>query len=296
MSRQVPMRVFVVGGTRFIGLHAVQLLVEAGHHVTVYHRGEHEAHLPSSVEHSHSAEAGMPVLEFPPDLDADVVLHMTPMGEADAQAAVRACRGKVGRIVAISSGDVYRAYGKFLGIEPGPVDAETLVESSPLRSVLYPYRSKASSPEDSQFNYEKTLAEGVLLAAATLPATVLRLPKVYGPRSNQDLASVYGARAHPEWRWTHGYVENVAWAIALAVMNEVSAGKIYNVGEEYTPTVAERLHTLPERDLPLFPEGNKNFSQNIVYDTTLIRTDLGFKEIVGYEEGLQRTFTRDDNH
>jgi len=53
------MRVFVVGGTRLIGPHAVQLLVEAGHHVNRVPSRRTR----SSLEHIHSAEAGMPVLQ-----------------------------------------------------------------------------------------------------------------------------------------------------------------------------------------------------------------------------------------
>src|SRR5215831_6345195 len=41
------------------------------------------------------------------------------------------------------------------------------------------------------------------------------------------------------WRWTRGYVENVAAAIGLAVMDERAAGHIYNVGELESPTWAE---------------------------------------------------------
>ncbi len=33
------------------------------------------------------------------------------------------------------------------------------------------------------------------------------------------------------WRWTHGYVEDVAAAVALAVMDERAAGRTYNLGE-----------------------------------------------------------------
>ena len=45
--------------------------------------------------------------------------------------------------------------------------------------------------------------------------------------------------AEADWRWTHGYVENVANAIALAVSDERAAGRIYNVGEPFTFTMAE---------------------------------------------------------
>lgn len=48
------MNILVIGGTRFIGAHAVAMLAEAGHTVTVFHRGKHNADLvPDSVEHIH---------------------------------------------------------------------------------------------------------------------------------------------------------------------------------------------------------------------------------------------------
>jgi uncharacterized protein YbjT (DUF2867 family) len=43
------------------------------------------------------------------------------------------------------------------------------------------------------------------------------------------------------WRWTHGFAEDVAGAVALAATNPSSAGRICNVGESHTPTMAERL-------------------------------------------------------
>jgi nucleoside-diphosphate-sugar epimerase len=47
--------------------------------------------------------------------------------------------------------------------------------------------------------------------------------------------------AQMDWRWTHGYVENVANAIALTVMDERSAGEVYNLGESDTPTIGQRV-------------------------------------------------------
>src|SRR5437016_8283308 len=55
---------------------------------------------------------------------------MIAMGERDAQAAMEAFEGRAHRLVVLSSGDVYRAYGRFIGLEPGPVEKGLLTESS----------------------------------------------------------------------------------------------------------------------------------------------------------------------
>ncbi len=286
------MNVVVIGGTRFIGPHVVRQLVDREQTVTVYHRGLHETELPPSVRHVRRAEAAMPVRSFPDELlmpRPDVVIHMMAMGEADADAAVKFFRQQTPRMVWISSGDVYRAYGRFTGSEPGPIEAGLLNEESPLRTVLYPYRDPAKPADDIANAYEKILVERVALSDRELPGTVLRLPKVYGLGDNADLATVYGFRNHPQWRWTHGYVENVAAAIVLAASHPAAVGRIYNLGEECTPTMAERLARLPESSVPINTDPKFNFDQDVAFDTMRIRRELGYKEIVDEEEAMRAT-------
>jgi nucleoside-diphosphate-sugar epimerase len=214
---------------------------------------------------------------------------MIPMGEEDSRAALNAFRGRTERIVWLSSGDVYLAYGRFTGLEPGPIDNSPLTEESPLRNVLYPYRSQAKSAEELRHYYEKIFVERIALSNSQMPGTVLRLPKVYGPEGNADLATIYGFRHQPQWRWTHGYVENVAAAIVLAALHGAAAGRIYNVGEPSTPTMEERLESMPPSSLPIDTGMAANFDQNIVYDTSRIRAELGYREPVPEAEGLRRT-------
>jgi len=286
------MNIVVIGGTRFIGAHVVRQLADQGHAVTAYHRGQHEAELTPSVRHVRRAEAVMPVQSFPDELltpRPEVVIHMTAVGEVDAVAAVGFFRGHASRMVWISSGDVYLAYGRFTGTEPGPVEAGLLSEGSPLRTVLYPYRDAGKFPDDIANIYEKILVERIALSDPELPWTVLRLPKVYGPGDNADLATVYAFRNHPQWRWTHGYVENVAAAIVLAALHPAAVGRIYNVGEEHTPTTAERLATLPESSVPIHTAEKFSFEQDIAYDTTRVRAELGYKEVVDEVEAMRKT-------
>ena len=286
---QTQKRILIIGGTKFIGPHVVRELTELCHSVTVYHRGQSEAALPPSVRHVRRPEAAMPVRQFPNEVltpSPDVVIHMIAMGEGDSRAGLAAFRGRVERMVWLSSGDVYLAYGRFTGLEPGPLDNRPLTEASPLRRVLYPYRAKSKSPDDLSHYYEKILVERIALSDSQTPGTILRLPKVYGPGGNADLATIYGFRNHSQWRWTHGYVENVAAAIVLAALHPAAVGQIYNVGEAYTPTIAERLANLPPSSMPV-SEIPANFDQHIVYDTSAIRNQLGYCERVPEPEALR---------
>jgi nucleoside-diphosphate-sugar epimerase len=275
------MRCLIIGGTRVIGPYVVKKLQLSGWNVAVLHRGIHEAALPANVQRFTDEFAGIPVLRVPSAairFAPDVVLHMIAMGEQDAGAAMAIFAGHAGRIVVLSSGDVYRAYGRFVGTEPGPIEPTPLNEDAPLREQLFPYRESAPTKQDLKYWYDKILVERAVRGRIDLPATVLRLPKVYGPGENADLATIYGFRHQPQWRWTHGYVENVAKAIALAVCDPRAANNVFNVGESRTPTMAERLSRLPDRDVALAAEDAKNFAQDIAYDTSKIRRELGFSE------------------
>ena len=310
------MRVLIIGGTAFIGPHVVRGLVSGAHEVTVFHRGEHEPELPGRVRHVHSASAAFPVLDFPAELVSwkpDVVLHMVAMGERDAEAVVRSFKGVARRLVVPSSGDVYGVYGVLIGSESPAAQSRLLCEDSPLRNNFYPYRKTAKGPDDWVYHYDKILVERVVMNDRELAGTILRLPAVYGPGDARHSFSAHLQRMHDGrpailldenqacWRWSHGYVENVAVAITLAITDDRASGRIYNVGEASVPTTAERLRllaklagwtgeivALPRSALPGHLRDTYNYSQDLAYDTSRIRRELGFKETVSVDEGLRR--------
>ncbi len=213
-------------------------LAGAGHEVAVFHRGRTGTELPEGVgrflgDRQALEDHADELRSFGPE----VVLDMIPMNEKDAQGVVDVFRGVARRIVAISSEDVYRAYDVVRGLAPGPPDPIPLSEDAPLRERLYPYEREGIE------DYEKILVERVVMGDPDLPGTVLRLPAVYGPGDYQHRLFDYVKRMDDgrpaillgegmaNWRWTHGYVEDVASAIALAVTDERDAGRVYNVGE-----------------------------------------------------------------
>jgi len=313
--REHDMRVLVLGGTGLTGLLAVRRLHGLGHVVAVFHRGEHEAELPGGVSHFHGSLA-----DPPPELRrwaADVVVDMWAMNQAHAAAFLEWFQSRAGRAVVISSCDVYAAYGRLQRLEGGPPDAIPLTEDSPLRQSRYPYRARAVAPLDGKDAYDKILVEETLRAQRDLPVTILRYPAVYGPNDmhrfgpwvrQMTMQPATGAteirieEGFAAWRWTHGFAENVAEAVVLAVTSQRAAGRTYNVGEAATPTWAERVESLgrvigwqgrvvpvPPEELPEDQRMAHDFAHHLVVDSGRIRSELGYREVVAYEEGLRRT-------
>jgi nucleoside-diphosphate-sugar epimerase len=305
------MRILVVGGTRFIGLWVVRRLAEAGHEVSVFHRGQSRAVLPEGVAEVLGERRDRVALEAAVrQARPEVVLDMIAMTEEQARTAIQAFEGQASRVVAVSSQDVYRAYGRLIGKEPGPPEPGPLSEDAPLREALYPHRGTGEASE----HYEKILVERAYLGVPALPATVLRLPMVYGPSDRQHRLHGYLKRMDdgrpalliPErlarWRWTRGYVEDVAAAIELAVTDGRAAGRVYNVGEPSALTMEEwawaiaraagwrgqvlrvQEELVPEHlKMPIVPE------HDVVTDSGRIRRELGFREAVPFEEALRWT-------
>ena len=179
------MRVLVIGGTRFIGRHAVSKLAAEGCDVAVFHRGETEPPDLPPVGHIHGDRSD--IASSLAELEAfgpDVVLDMVPMTARDADAVAETLGDLAGRVVAISSQDVYRAYDVVRRKDPGPPQPIPLTEDSELRSLRYPYRDDV--PADHPLaDYDKILVEERYRAVHGMPATILRLPAVYGPHDAQ---------------------------------------------------------------------------------------------------------------
>lgn len=320
------MKILIIGGAVFIGRKTAEMLIQKGHHVTLFHRSP----LLNPISNLSGEIYGdrrnlMKYADRFRELSPDVVLDMIPMIQQDALDTVSIFEGIAGRLIAVSSQDVYRVYGKLIGIESGSEDPIPLAETAPLRTRLYPYRGPTlrddADPGKWVDFYDKIPVETAVMGSEILPGTVLRLPMVYGPNDRQHrlfdiLKRIDDKRKTiildeliAEWRWTRGYVEDVAAAVALAVCEPAAGNRIYNVGEpdglsmkEWTELVGKvagwdgMVIAVPPELLPEGMQSKMDARQHLVTDTSRIRLELGFKETLTREEALLRSIEWERAH
>jgi nucleoside-diphosphate-sugar epimerase len=294
------MKILVLGGTGLTGPFITRYLLEQGHEVTLFHRGRHEVDLPPAVNRIMGERRKLDdfVSEFKQQAP-DVVLDMLAFTRQDAEMLMRVFKGIAKRVVVPSSCDVYRVYGRLHGTEPGPVDPIPLAEDAPLREKLSIHQEE----------YEKRWVEEVVMGDPDLPGTILRYPMIYGPndggrtfdlvkRTMDNRPAILLDEKVARWRWSRGYAGNVAWATVLAVTYEQASNRIYNVAEPEGLSYLEWAQRVTRAAgwkgrIVLVPQGRLheqgNFEHHWVVDTTRIRAELGYMEVLPQEDALRRT-------
>jgi nucleoside-diphosphate-sugar epimerase len=312
------MRILLIGGNGFIGRFTVAALKQQGHTLAIFHRGTTAA--PAGVNEilgdRNQLSAMAPELKrFAPDVVIDFVISSGPQAEE----LMKVFRGATGRVVMLSSIDVYRAVAVSQGTESGPLQAVPLTEESELRHNLHPY-----PPESMQLlrkifpwvtdDYDKIPPERIVMNDRELPGTVLRLPMVYGPgdplhrfypvvkRVTDGRRHIIFPQAMAAWRSPRGYVENVAAAIALAAADDRAGRRIYNVCEEpsfseleWAQKIASEMRwegefvILPEERTPRHLQRLGNAAQHWTASSARIRQELDYREPVSIEEAIRQT-------
>ena len=204
-------------------------------------------------------------------------------------------------------------------LDNGPIQPVPLIEDSALRMETKPYSPEALAGARLVFpwindEYDKVQVEEAIASDPALPATILRLPMVYGPgdplhrlysvvkRMLDGRPAILQEQTFAQWAPCRGYVENVAQAIVLAATKESAAGRIFNIAEQERDTEAKRtarigaiLHwrgrviALPGADIPKHLLTPHNFEQHLFMDSSRIRAELGYTERVPVSEALRRT-------
>ena len=312
------MKILLVGGSGFIGHFVVRDLIAAGHDVAVYHRGQSRTPLPKGAHEiiGDRATLGwkrMDFLRVRPDVVIDCILS----SGIQAKGVMDVFRGVTPRLVVLSSLDVYRAYGVLLRLET-ELQPVPITEDSDLRKNLRPFGRDHIKRMQGIFSwvddeYEKIEVERAVSDDPELPATILRLPMVYGPgdplhrlyptvkRIDDNRPAILLEEGLARCGLPRGYVENVAAAIALAATSDRAKGTTYNVAEppqsemEWTRMIGEaagwkgEVIALSTEETPAHLRQPYNTAQSWTVSSDKIRSELGYREPIPIPEALART-------
>jgi nucleoside-diphosphate-sugar epimerase len=316
------MKTLLIGGSGFIGQFAAQQLHQSGHHVTVFHRGKISA--PQGTEEILGDRKFLQ--DHQPEFRRqkfDVVVDFVLSSGRQAQQLMDTFRGIAGRIVALSSMDVYRAWGVFYNTEQCGLQELPLTEDSDLRTSRVTYPPEALKRVQTIYGwldaeYDKIPVEQAVLSDAKLSGTILRLPMIYGPgdpvqrfhpilkRIDDGRKQIIFADDVAPLRTPRGYVEDVASAVALAATSPQAAGRVYNVCEadsfgelDWARKIASATNwqgefiVLPHDRTPKHLLWPGNTAQHIVALSDRIRKELGYCELLPREEAIRRTIEWD---
>jgi nucleoside-diphosphate-sugar epimerase len=313
------MKILLIGGSGFIGQFAAQQLQQSGHNVTIFHRGKTSA--PQGTEEILGNRQFLQ--DHQPEFRRqkfDVVVDFVLSSGRQAQQLMDTFRGIAGRVVGLSSMDVYRAWGVFYNMEPGGLQELPLTEDSDLRTSRNTYppdvlkRLRTSLYPWIDEEYDKIPVEQAVLGDTKLPGTILRLPMIYGPgdplhrfypvlkRIDDGRKQIIFADDVAPLRTPRGYVEDVAAAVALAATSPQAAGRVYNVSEtesfgelDWARKIAAATNwtgefvVLPHNRTPKHLLSPGNTAQHVVASSERIRKELGYHELLPREEAIRRT-------
>jgi nucleoside-diphosphate-sugar epimerase len=312
------MRILVIGGNGFIGTPLVRELIQGGYDVAVLHRRADVAPSPGAVQFQGDRNR---LQDYEPEIRAfapRVIIDMILSSGKQAEELVTVARAMNARVVAVSSMDVYRAWGVLLGTEPGGLEPMPITEDSPVRNARRAYPPEIVTIMKNIFtwvdqDYDKVAVEQAVRSGGT-GNTIVRLPMVYGP--GDALHRMYGVLKriadgrsaiilpddYAAWRGPRGYVENVAHAIALAAISDQALGKTYHVCDEPTLTELEwvkkiaaqiawggKFVVIPKEKTPKHLLMPFDASQHMIANSERIRTELGYNEPVTLEAAIRKT-------
>ncbi|MDQ8181657.1 NAD-dependent epimerase/dehydratase family protein [Pelagicoccus sp. SDUM812005] len=295
------MKCLIIGSGRFIAPKLIEELVYAKYEVAFLDPNPPPESVADRVSHIFGDKGSLAFyrdecLDFKPD----IAVHLSANTGEEASAFLEVFQGQVAQTVVTSNTNVYLAHARLKKTEPGPAVAVPINEEAEIRKL-----GLGKEEQGDKRDVEK------IMKNSKDPCTILRLPPVYGPndylrrfypliiRMIDERPFVLLGASQATWRWTHAYVDDVAHAIALAVMNPGEKHRVYNVGEAKTPTMKERLEHLgtvfgwdgrvkvvSTVDLPDYLKTPGDFSQDMLIDSSLIRQELGYKEPTDYYDGL----------
>ncbi|MFQ5721953.1 MAG: NAD-dependent epimerase/dehydratase family protein [Candidatus Aminicenantales bacterium] len=228
------MKILIIGGSRFVGYHLARYLLEEGHQLTLFNRGQTGDDFGQRVTRLKGDRYNWQ--QFSGALTGqkfDVVIDMIAFKREDSLAAIKLFSGKVGHFIHISTAAVYAVTKDY----PCPLREEDF------QRELNPKPAKAD--ELWIYGYQKRQCEEVLQEAyrrEKFPVTIFRLPIVIGERDYTLRAYSYIIRIMdgkplilPDGGmnvFTLIYQADIVRTIASNLLNSSSWGQAYNLAQE----------------------------------------------------------------
>jgi len=294
-------RALVTGGAGFIGSHLTEILLKAGHQVTVLDnfstgRRENLTHLlPSERLEVYEVDIAALGAIKPYFIGQDWVFHLAALADIvpSIQQPMDYCRANVEGTVSVL--EAARA---------GSVKRFLYAASSSCYGIPDVYPTPESAPAHSRYPYALTkyLGEQLVLhwwQVYKLPSISLRLFNVYGPRSRTS--GTYGAvfgiflaqklAGQPFTVVGDGtqsrdftFVTDVVDAFVKAAQSDIS-GEVFNVGSGNTYTVNQLVNLLGG-DVVYIPK-RPGEPDCTLADIARVRRLLGWEPKVSFDEGVK---------
>ncbi len=212
------MRILIMGGTRFIGVYLTQQLVEQGHEVVLFNRGNKPAPIEGVQQIQGDRTDAAQLKDKLASEQFDVVFDNNGREQSDTAPLAELFKGRVQHFVYVSSAGVYLKSDQMPHVEGDPVDPK--------------------SRHRGKFETETYLAE------QGLPFSSVRPVYIYGPQNYNDLEAWFFDRIVRDrpipipgngFHITQfGHVQDLAAAMAAIVGNPQAVGQIYNIsGDRY---------------------------------------------------------------
>lgn len=306
------MKIAFLGGTRFIGLTAAKMARAHGHSVYLCHRGVSKSEDISAFNQiildRNDEEAVTKAIQ---KISPDVLIDCFAMTRSSAKIVTQAIgECELGKFIILSSQDVYAQFGRMNGHQFDGI--ESLVTENSEKTVPKPFKGVMSHAGGD--DYDKKDVEAIysdFAKSKKIDLGILRLPAVFGYGDYQmrfkgivDFLNQGNTKIPSQndgaWKWTHGHVNDMAHAVLLSAEKLLSGISIYNVGEIQTPTMKQRVEMIAEimkknvswyefAEVPDELSVLKKKSNDFVVDSTKIRNEIGYKEIMTVKETYEDT-------
>ena len=288
------MRILIMGGTRFIGVYLTKVLVDRGHEVVLFNRGNNPAPVEGVGQIQGDRKDADRLKEKLSGESFDAIFDNNGRELSDTQPLVEIFNDQIEHFVYVSSAGVY------------------------LKSSQMPHRE--GDRVDPNSRHKGKHHTEAYLAESGIPWTSIRPVYIYGPQNYNDLEAWFFDRlvrdrpipipGNGKYITQFGHIQDLALAMASVLGNETAVGKIYNVsGDRYVTfdglayACAEAAGKSPE-DIKLVHYDPKKFDfgkrkafpvrqQHFFADIERAKADLDWQPKYDLVSGLQDSFQND---